>query len=99
MLVLDDRSDWPVTRLSDRHVFQFGAQGGATVDEYFSGEARVQAFLRQQGTSRSRWDPPEPDSEAPEAEWGLDRRLLQDVQRWAVQRGHPVRRIVLDRLP
>jgi hypothetical protein len=97
LLVLDDGSRWPVTRLSDRHVFQFGAQGGATVDEYFSGGPRVEAFLHQQGSSRSRWDPPKPDSEAPEAEWGLDRRLLQDVQRWAAPRRHPVRRIALGR--
>ncbi|MDP9435058.1 MAG: hypothetical protein M3P93_07645 [Actinomycetota bacterium] len=96
VVVVDDRSRWPVTRLGDRHVFQFGAQGGATVEEYFSGGPRVAAFLREQGVDRARWDPPEPDDEAAEAEWGLDATLLQDVRRWAAEHGHPVRRIVLD---
>ncbi|CAA9345609.1 MAG: hypothetical protein AVDCRST_MAG16-2043 [uncultured Frankineae bacterium] len=96
VVVVDDRSRWPVTRIGERHVFQFGAQGGATVEEYFSGGPRVAAFLREQGAGRSRWDPPEPDDDAPEAEWGLDPSLLDDVQRWAAEHGHPVRRIVLD---
>jgi hypothetical protein len=32
----------------------------------------------------------EPDTEAPEAEWGFDASLLEDVQRFAAAAGHPV---------
>ncbi|WP_263247719.1 hypothetical protein [Saccharopolyspora rosea] len=63
---------WPVTRVGDRHVFQFGALGGAIRDEYFSGGPRVHDLLHRYGSDRDRWDPPPPDDEAPEAEWGFD---------------------------
>jgi hypothetical protein len=56
----------------------------------------VRAFLRAQGAGRDRWDPPEPDGEAPEAEWGLAPELADDVHRWAAAHGHPVRELVLD---
>ena len=96
ILLVRDRSRWPVTRVSDRHVFQFGARGGATPGEYHEGGPRVRAFLRAQGAERDRWDPPEPDGEAPEAEWGLAPELADDVHRWAAAHGHPVRELVLD---
>jgi hypothetical protein len=96
ILLVRDRSSWPVTRVADRHVFQFGARGGASADEYHSGGPRVRAFLRGQGAGRDRWDPPEPDAEAPEAEWGLAPELAADVHRWAAAHGHPVRELVLD---
>jgi hypothetical protein len=34
LVVVRDTSAWPVTRYGDRHVFQTGAQGGMTPDEY-----------------------------------------------------------------
>jgi len=34
VVVVRDRSTWPVTRVSDRHVFQVGAQGGMSPEEY-----------------------------------------------------------------
>lgn len=34
LLVVRDTSSWPVTRISDRHVFQVGAQGGMTPEQY-----------------------------------------------------------------
>jgi hypothetical protein len=36
VVVLRDRSSWPVTRVSERHVYQHGAQGGMTPEEYLS---------------------------------------------------------------
>jgi hypothetical protein len=35
VVVVRDTSTWPVTRVGDRHVFQVGAQGGMTPEEYF----------------------------------------------------------------
>lgn len=34
VIVVRDRSSWPVTRVGARHVFQYGAQGGMTAEEY-----------------------------------------------------------------
>lgn len=36
IVVLDDLSTWPVTRVGERHVFQSGAQGGLTPADYLS---------------------------------------------------------------
>ena len=62
---------WPTTRVGDRHVFQFGALGGATPEEYVHGSPRVAAYLDRYGSSRRGWDPPAPDAERPEARVGL----------------------------
>jgi hypothetical protein len=34
VIVVRDRSMWPVTRIGDRHTFQLGAQGGMAPDDY-----------------------------------------------------------------
>jgi hypothetical protein len=34
VILVDDRSTWPVVRLSERHVFQPGAQGGLDPEDY-----------------------------------------------------------------
>jgi hypothetical protein len=71
--------EWPVTRTSERSVFQFGATGGATEDEYLHGGPRVREFLARYRSKYTRWQPPEPNDTAPEAEWGFDRALLDDL--------------------
>jgi hypothetical protein len=77
---------WPVTRTGSRSVFQFGATGGATEDEYFQGSPRVAEYLSRYGIERPRWDPPRATEYAPEAEWGFDPALLEDLQELARQR-------------
>ena len=96
ILVVACRKRWPVTSVGERHVFQFGAPGGATTEEYHEGGARVEAFLRRYGSERRRWEPPEPDREAPEAEWGFQDALLDDVTRLADRRGLVVRVLSFD---
>ena len=90
------RRTWPVTRVGERHVFQFGALGGVTADEYHHGSARVAEFLRRYGSHRRRWDPPEPDEEQPEAEWGFVPALCADVEELARRRGYRIRRIIFE---
>ena len=34
VIIVRDRSSWPVTRVGPRHVFQHGAQGGMSAEEY-----------------------------------------------------------------
>lgn len=36
VILVEDTSDWPVVRVSDRHVFQSGAQGGLLPETYLS---------------------------------------------------------------
>jgi hypothetical protein len=87
---------WPTTRVGERHVFQQGALGGATVSEAHQGSERVADYLRRYGSHRRRWDPPPPDADRPEAEWGFEPALGEDVERFAADRGYRVRRIVFD---
>ena len=96
LFVVDCRLSWPVTRLGERHVFQFGAVGGPTLDEYFHGGERVRAHLARHGSPRTRWTPPAPNGEAPEAEWGFEPALLADVRRLATLHGWQVRTIAYD---
>lgn len=97
LVVLDCRETWPVTRLGERQFFQFGGVGGASLEEYFHGGPRVWDFLRAAGvTGRTRWDPPEPDTWRPEAEWGFDTALADDVQRFAAENGYRVVRLSFD---
>lgn len=84
---------WPTTRLGERHVFQFGAVGGATVREYFEGGERVADYLARRDSPVRRWSPPQPDGECCEAEWGFAPALLHDVLGFA--RAHRLRVVQL----
>jgi hypothetical protein len=87
VLVVDCAEHWPTTRAGERQLFQHGAVGGATAEEYAEGGPRVRDFLAEQGSSVRAWDGPEADSESPEAEWGFDHALLDDLRRgdWTVE--------------
>lgn len=93
IILLECDLTWPTTQVGDRHVFQFGGIGGLTSQEYFEGSKQIERFLERQGASRSRWDPPEPDGEHPEAEWGFEPALRDDVARFADEQGYQLRRI------
>jgi hypothetical protein len=99
LLLLDCRHTWPVTQVGERHLFQFGAVGGATQEELFGGSDRVAAYLARYRTGPRRWDPPTPDGEAPEAEWGFEEALAADVVRFAAECGYRVRRLTFDAPP
>jgi hypothetical protein len=82
--------------VGERYVFQHGAPGGATEAEFIHGSARVEDYLARYGSHRRRWDPPQPDGERPEAEWGFEPALREDVERFARERGYRVRRLVFE---
>lgn len=85
---------WPTTAVGERHLFQFGALGGASIEEYFNGGERVADYLARYGSHRRRWEPPAPDGWRPEAEWGFEPLLRCDVEQFAERHGYKVRRIV-----
>jgi hypothetical protein len=77
-------------------VFQFGALGGATVDEMMHGGPRVDDYLRRHRSHRTRWDPPPPDGMSPEAEWGFAPALRDDVEDFARRHGYRIQRVVFE---
>lgn len=96
IFIVDCTLTWPVTVLGERHSFQFGALGGMSPDEYVSGSDRVAEHLAQQGSPVRRWDPSPADERQPEAEWGYDDALTEDISEVAARRGYRVRRITLE---
>jgi hypothetical protein len=88
---------WPTSRVGERHVFQFGALGGATPEEFLRGSERVEDYLARYRSHRRRWDTPGPDGERPEAEWGFEPILREDVERFAREKGYRVRRIIFEK--
>jgi hypothetical protein len=85
IVVVDCTLRWPTTRIDDRYVFQFGALGDATPEEYHLGGPRVADLLARYGAPVRRWDPPAADSESAEAEWGLEVALLDDISAFVEQ--------------
>ena len=84
---------WPTTRIADRYVFQHGAVGGATPEEYRFGSPRIADYLERYGSARRHWEAPEPDGESPEAEWGYEDGLLDSVTDAASRSRLHVRRL------
>ncbi|WP_413166920.1 hypothetical protein ACL6C3_09480 [Capilliphycus salinus ALCB114379] len=94
IFLVECQRTWPTTKVSDRHIFQFGALGGATPEEFLHGSERVEDYLERYNSHRRKWDAPKPDGERPEAEWGFEAQLRHDVERFAQERGYHVRRII-----
>lgn len=93
ILLVECRRSWLATKVGDRHLFQHGGEGDASAEEYIYGSERVAAYLAAQGSEHRAWNPPEPDGEHPEAEWGFAPELRADVERFAARYGFQVRRI------
>lgn len=96
IIVLECTLRWPATRVADRHIFQAGGYGGATLKEYFEGGDRVEHFLERYKSSLRKWEPPKPTGEELEAEWGFVAELRDDIMRLAGKRGYHVRRALFD---
>lgn len=88
--------EWPVTRTSDRSVFQFGAVGGLQPVEYFEGNEELRRYFRRYRVNREKWNPPAPDDSAPEAEWGFDPALMEDLVNLAHKRAWRIVRLRFD---
>ncbi|MGH7509962.1 MAG: hypothetical protein ACREMZ_10870 [Gemmatimonadales bacterium] len=96
LLLVECERTWPATLVGNRHLFQLGGVGGVKIEDYFQGGPRVAAFLEHYGSPYRRWDPPAPQGEYSEAEWGFELALRDDVISWA--RSHHCRlvRLVFD---
>ncbi len=96
IFLVECRRRWPSTKVGERHYYQFGALGGATPEEFMHGSERVEKYLAEYRSHRRRWEPPEPNEDAPEAEWGFEPALRDDVERFARERGYHIVRVVFD---
>lgn len=93
LFVVDCQLKWPTTKLAERYYFQHGALGGATIREFHDGGPRVEQYLQRYDSHRRRWNAPEPDAKRPEAEWGFEPAMMDDIQRIADENGYRVRRL------
>lgn len=84
---------WPTVGMGERYVFQHGALGGATPEEFHEGSERVAEYLQRYGSHRRSWPSPENDGVRPEAEWGFEAALREDAERFASERGYRLRRL------
>lgn len=91
--VVDCGLKWPTTKVGERHYFQTGGAGGVPPEEYLNGSERVAQFLERHGSRVRRWDPPAVDGESPEAEWGFQQELGDEVVALARSVGGRVIRI------
>lgn len=92
--VVECNRRWKTTRVGERHYFQFGAEGGPTMEEYLHGGERVAAYLERHGSAHRRWHPPATDTNSPEAEWGFEPALREELINLAQQQGYRVIRIL-----
>jgi hypothetical protein len=93
IIIVDCQQRWPVTRLGERHFYQFGAVGGATVDDYFHGSPRVSDYLQRYRSPFRQWQPPAPDGDSPEAEWGFEPALAEPIADIARRHNYRVLRL------
>jgi hypothetical protein len=96
IFVSECQRKWPATKVDNRHFFQFGSVGGASEKEFLEGSARVEKFLNQYESPVRKWDAPKPDGEIPEAEWGFETALYEDIERIAREGGYKIKRIVFE---
>src|SRR5690606_19361875 len=92
--IVDCRKSWPVTKVDERHYFQFGGLGGNTIEEYQNGSKRIEDYLKQEGSKFTKWITPPVDKLMPEAEWGFEDFMGQDIIQFAKEHGFKVKRIV-----
>jgi hypothetical protein len=97
VLLLECGLKWPVTTVSEHYFFQNGALGGLAPEEYAHGSPTVEHLLRSHGSQRKKWDSPPADRNAPEAEWGFEPALGEEVEALARQRGWKVIRVVFEK--
>ncbi|RPH36478.1 hypothetical protein EHM92_04440 [bacterium] len=93
IFLLECRLRWPSTQVQPRHLFQTGGYGGMEPEEILDGSERVKEFLQRQGALKNKLQAPKPDAEYPEAEWGFSPELGKDVEKFAREHGHRIRRI------
>ncbi|MFU8872686.1 hypothetical protein [Micromonospora sp. SL4-19] len=96
ILIAECGQQWPTTRIGQRHLFQLGAVGGIPPEEYRYGSPQIADYLRRHRAGVSEWQAPPADAESPEAEWGFDPALRDDITVFADRHGFHTARLMFD---
>lgn len=94
VLQVECTRQWGVSQVAERGYFQFGGSDGVTEHEYQTPGRRIARYLAEQRASRLDWRPPRPDQRRPEAEWGWDPALADDIAAVADRQGFQLRRLI-----
>ena len=94
VIIVDDRSRWPVVRVGERHVFQTGAQGGLDPQDYLG---RPHTPTPDEEAPEAEWGA-DPDFLAAAAEWGRThgRTVVTMTLPGPQEAAHPVARVFRD---
>jgi pimeloyl-ACP methyl ester carboxylesterase len=93
IVVVECEQRWPQARVGERHFFQSGAVGGLSPGDYLSADGALGAFLEGHGVDPDDYVAPAPDVDAPEAEWGFEPALLDELGDLAAREGYAVARL------
>jgi hypothetical protein len=94
VIIVDDRSSWPVVRIGERHVFQPGAQGGLAPQDYLD---RPHTPTPDDKSPEAEWGA-QPEFAAAVAEWGRThgRRVVTITTPGPQEAAHPVATVFRD---
>lgn len=94
VIMVDDRSRWPVVRISERHVFQPGAQGGLDPADYLE---RPHTPTPDEKAPEAEWGA-EPQFLAAAADWGRShgRRVVTITLPGTQEAAHPAATVFRD---
>jgi hypothetical protein len=70
--------------------------GGAMPEEFLYSSDRVRVYLKQYNPQSQKWDAPVPDGDRSEAEWGFEKSLRDEIERFIRQKGYRIYRVVFD---
>jgi hypothetical protein len=87
---------WPAASISEGHSFQTGGLGDVSGNEYARGSERIEKFLEKEGSKQKKWKTPSPLKSMPEAEWGFDEALAENIVQYAQDNQFNVKRIKFD---
>jgi hypothetical protein len=93
ILIVECQKKWPGKKVGNRHYFQFGGLGGITPENYYKGSEEITKFLRENRSSVEKWDPPSPDGDFPESEWGFEPQLQNDINEFASENKFQVKQM------
>lgn len=94
ILQVECTRQWGVRQVTERGYFQFGALDGVSEQEYQQSGERIATYLAQERSAHRQWWPPRADQRRPEAEWGWDPALADDIAATARRYGFQVRRLI-----
>ena len=94
IIIVDCRKSWPGTKVDDRHYFQFGGLGGISPEDYQKGSKEISEFLQRENASVEHWDPPQPDGNYPESEWGFEPKMAKNINDVAEKNNFNVLRLI-----